>query len=104
REAQLTGEEGDPELNEKIEAIVNTFYIKVIAPILPKIMTDCSYAEANVSKVLGWARTVMLLGMDETFSGEVQKVMGAVVAGADNCWQEAIEPWVDQASSSFVRV
>lgn len=104
REAQLAGEEGDPELNEKIEAIVNTFYIKVIAPMLPRIMTECSYAEANVSKVLSWARTVMLLGMDEAFSREVQKVMDAVVAGADNCWQEAIEPCVDQASSNFVRV
>jgi len=104
RAAQLMGEESDPALNEKIEAIVNTFYIKVIAPILPRIMTDCSYAEANASKVLGWARSVILLGMDKTFSVEVRKVMDAVVAGADNCWQEAIEPCVDQASSGFVRV
>src|SRR5690606_12864080 len=80
------------------------FIIEVIAPMLPRIMSDCSYAEANVSKVLSWARNVILLGMDEAFSKEVQTVMDATVAGAHNCWLEAIEPCVDQASPTFARV
>jgi len=42
--------------------------------------------------------------MDGTFAGEVQKVTDAVGAGADNCWQEAIQPCVDQSSPTFARV
>lgn len=95
REAQLRGEEGDPQFEEKLEAILNAYYDEVIKPMLGKIGTDCAYAEANSSKVLGWSRNVSVLGLDETFAAQTGAVTDAVLKGADNCWQKTIAPCID---------
>lgn len=104
REAQLSGEKGDPEFERRVEAIVNTYFIEVVTPMLPRIATDCAYAEANTAQVLSWVRSTMLAGLEQTFTREAQAVSDAVRAGAHRCWEEAIEPCVDPAGPSFARV
>lgn len=95
REAQLQGEEGDPLFAEKLTAILNSFYIEVIEPMLGRITSDCDFAKANVAKVLSWNRQVALLGLDATFEVQTDAVMSAVVVGMDNCWQKVTKPCVD---------
>lgn len=95
RNADLRGEEGNPQFQEILEGLVRDYYFQIISGLLPGIRSDCAQAKANSSKVLDWARQVELLGMGETFSNESSSIMDAVFAGADNCWEEAIEPCLD---------
>lgn len=99
REAQLRGEEGDPQFEEKLEAILNAFYDEVIKPMLGRIGTDCAYAEANISKVLGWSRNVSVLGLDETFAAQRGAVTDASLKGADNCWKTSVGACIDQQNA-----
>jgi hypothetical protein len=99
REAQLQGEEGDPLFAEKLTAILNSFYIEVIEPMLGRITSDCDFAKANVAKVLSWNRQVALLGLDATFEVQTDAVTSAVVAGMDSCWQKVTQPCVDQSNA-----
>ncbi|HEX7040301.1 MAG TPA: hypothetical protein VF202_09325 [Trueperaceae bacterium] len=97
REAQLAGLPGDPDLDRKLEAVLRTYFQKVVQPMLQQIRLDCAYAKENASKVLGWNRAVALVGKEDVFSAETAEVLGAVVEGAENCWREATEPCVNQA-------
>lgn len=99
REAQLRGEEGDPQFAEKLAAILDAFYEVAVEPMLGRIASDCTYAEVNGSKVLGWSRNVSVLGFDESleeFAAKTGAVMDAVREGADNCWQQTIAPCINQ--------
>ena len=104
REAQRNGEPGDPELESKVEAILNTFFVDVVAPLLPGIAADCAFAEAHLHEALGWTRSVILFGLEATFAREIASAMDAVRAGAHRCWEEAIAPCVDPASTRYARV
>lgn len=104
RTAELLGEEGDPELAEKLEAILNTIFERRVAPLLPGIAGSCAGMEANGSKALGWVRTTQLVGMGATFAPEAARVESAARAGAHRCWEEAIEPCIDPAAASYARV
>jgi hypothetical protein len=104
REAQLRGEEGDPEFEKKMEAILNTFYTEVIAPLLNRISSDCDFAKANIAKVLSWSRQVQLVGFEATFGAQIAAVTDAVVKGMDNCWREVIQPCVDLEDERFGEV
>lgn len=95
REAQLAGLPGDPDFDWKLEAILRTYFREVIQPLLSRIQYDCAFAKENTSKVLGWSRTVAVMGKEDVFAAETQAVMDAVVKGADNCWREATQPCVD---------
>lgn len=92
RTAELRGEAGDPELAEKLEAILNTIFERAIAPLLPEIAGSCAGMAAHGGKALGWVRTTQLVGMGATFAAEARRVESAVRAGADLCWQEATTP------------
>lgn len=92
RTAQLEGLEGDPDLAEKVEAILNTYYKRDIEPLLEAIASGCEGLRAHASKVLGWVRTTQLMGMGDSFTSEAQKVTDAVRAGAEACWEETTEP------------
>ncbi|HET9027480.1 MAG TPA: hypothetical protein VFN07_08160 [Trueperaceae bacterium] len=92
RTAELRGEEGDPELAEKLEAILNTIFQRANAPLLPEISGSCAGVATHASKVLGWVRTTQLAGMGATFAAEAQLVESAVRAGAHLCWKEATTP------------
>jgi hypothetical protein len=102
RAAQLRGEAGDPEFDKKLAAILNTFYIQVISPLLGRISSDCDFAKANVAKVLSWNRQVALLGLDTTFETQMDAVTSAVVAGMDNCWQKVTQPCVNQSNAEQI--
>lgn len=102
REAQLRGEEGDPEFDKKLEAILSTFYIQVISPLLGRIISDCEFAKANIAQVLSWNQQVALLGLDGTFNAQMRAVTTAVVAGMDNCWQKVTQPCVDQSNAEQI--
>lgn len=92
RTAQLEGTAGDPDLAEKVEATLNTYYKRDIEPLLGAIASGCEGIRAHASKVLGWVRATQLAGMSESFASESQKVVDAVLAGAKECWEETTEP------------
>ena len=92
RTAQLEGEAGDPDLAEKVEATLNTYYKRDIEPLLGTLASGCDGIRAHASKVLGWVRATQLAGMSESFASESQKVVDAVLAGAKECWEETTEP------------
>lgn len=100
REAQLAGLPGDPDFDWKLEAILRTYYEKVILPLLYDIEFSCVLAKQNASKVLGWNRTVALVGKEEVFAAETANVVDAVLKGADKCWQQATEPCVDPENAA----
>ncbi len=92
RTAQLEGAAGDPELAAKLEATLNTYYKRDIEPKLETIASGCEGIEAHASEVLGWIRATQLAGMSELFASEAEKVTAAVVAGAQECWNDAAVP------------
>jgi hypothetical protein len=96
RRAQLKGEPGDPQFPKKVEAILITFYDKVVEGMLGQIAIDCAYAEANAPKVLAWSRTVSFWGLDEKLAARMRAVMDAVRKGADACWKAAVAPCIDR--------
>lgn len=104
RHSQLSGAPGDAALEAKVEAIQNTFYLEEVAPLLSRIAADCSFAEANLGKALAWVRATVLIGLEATFSHEIDTASNAVRSGANRCWEEAIAPCIDQNSPSFDRV
>ncbi len=92
RTAQLEGLEGDPDLAEKVEATLNTYFKRDIEPLLAAIASGCEGMRAHASKVLGWVRATQLTGMSESFTSEAKQVEDAVRAGAEECWEETTEP------------
>ncbi len=104
RAAEFMGEEGDPELAEKLEAILNTIFQRSIAPLLPAIGGSCAGVEAHGSKALAWVRSTQLVGMGATFASEAALVQDATRAGAHRCWEEAIQPCIDPAAAGYARV
>lgn len=84
RYRQLNGEEPDPTAMQKVRAVYEKEWELVIQPILERSIHDCTYAKANMSKVLGFGHTVALFGWDDMAS----PVTTGFVAAADNCWKE----------------
>src|SRR5690606_23225060 len=62
RTAELLGEAGDPELAEKLEAILDYLFELAIAPHLEEMANNCAGVEQHGSKALGWLRTTQLVG------------------------------------------
>lgn len=95
RQRQLEGEAPNPEVWETIQLYLTSYYDNVIAPMLPNIRSSCTYAKANNAQVLGWAhQTAIMFGGGE-FGTQQQAIVDAVVTGAENCLNEALEPCVD---------
>ncbi|HVL02906.1 MAG TPA: hypothetical protein VM386_00565, partial [Acidimicrobiales bacterium] len=97
REAQLLGEEGDPQFAEKLTALMVEYANRVVAPLLPQIETDCSFAEENAPKTVAFARQVDLLTPQLNVISET--ILGSVGKGIENCFQETIEPCLDYSDT-----
>ena len=103
RQRQLEGDAPDPEVWETIQLYLTSYYDRVVAPMLPSIRTDCTYAKANNATVLGWARSTALAFGGGQFETHQQTVLDAVVAGAENCLNELLEPCVDATDGAQMR-
>ena len=99
RTAELLGEAGDPELAEKLEAILDYLFELAIAPHLEEMANNCAGVEQHGSKALGWLRTTQLVGMGATFAAKAQEVEGAVRSGAHDCWERAIQPCIPRTGA-----
>lgn len=97
RNRQLEGADPDPAVMEKIGQLMTSYYDNVVAPLLPDIRVECTQAQTHNGQVLGFARQAALLGM---LAAQQQTILDAVIAGAENCLQEAIEPCVDQTDAA----
>ncbi|HEX7003531.1 MAG TPA: hypothetical protein VF168_05045 [Trueperaceae bacterium] len=95
RDAQLQGEQGDPQFSQKLEAILDDYYRNVIAPLLPLIASDCETAQAQSAKVLAWTRLTHLFGLQDSFQAENEAIWNSIIAGLENCWEETTRPCVD---------
>lgn len=102
RQAQLLGLEGDPQLWEKIQQLMDLYYDKIVAPVLERMVRDCEYAQANAHTPLSWARQSQLLGLGEDDPRQA-KVMDALVKSIENCWDEAMKGCIDVKSAEAVQ-
>lgn len=102
RDAQIMGEESDPEATAKLEAILDAYYKLVIEPMLPKIASDCQYGKANAGKALAWVRQVELMGFGKRFAAESDAIGTARMAGLENCWKEMIGECFDPSNEAQV--
>lgn len=102
RDAQIMGEESDPEATNKLEALLDAYYNLYIEPMLPKIASDCKYGKANVGKAVAWVRQVELMGFGERFAQESDAIGTARMAGLENCWKEMIGECFDPSNEAQV--
>jgi hypothetical protein len=100
REALLKGEAPDPDFEERVQGLLGAYYHDVILPMLPKIASDCTYAENNAHKAVSWTRQVALIGAG--FEAERQTVLDTVAFGISNCWIEAVGPCINWSNASQV--
>jgi hypothetical protein len=101
REAALTDQPGDPEFGNKLTALMQDFYTRVVHPILGPSRTDCGYAERYFHRAVSWARQIQLLGMSEdpydgAFDAEEQAINDASIASYYNCLKKATEPCINR--------
>lgn len=104
RDAGLGEQAGDPDLEANLAAVLNTYYVDEVLPLLPGIEGSCAAAEMGIPQVLAWIRAASLAGLEATFAGEIERASAAVRAGAHRCWEEAITPCVDPAAPTYNRV
>ena len=100
RDAQVRGESGDPQFAEKLEAILDSYFQKVIAPLLPLIESDCKAARAHSAEVLAWTRQTHLFGLQERFRSENAAIWNSIISGLENCWEETVQPCLDRANET----
>jgi len=84
RYRQLTGQPSDPTVWDKVRAVYEEEWRLVIQPILERSIQDCTYAKANMSKVLSFGHSVSIMGWEDLASDIVPGLLKA----ADNCWKE----------------
>ncbi|HEX2862955.1 MAG TPA: hypothetical protein VHN99_00180, partial [Deinococcales bacterium] len=101
RDAMLNNQPGDPQFGEKMIAIENTFWEKIVQPLLPGIAANCGTARESAPKALSWAREAVLVS-ESSFQDQAAQVTSAVAKGADACWQEDIKPCVDQNDTAQI--
>ena len=83
RQAELLGLPENPVFWETIEKMAREAYDKFVAPLLPVALNDCAKAPAILSRALGCARQMALMGWNETiFEAEYQKIM--------DTWQQVL--------------
>ena len=100
RDAQVRGESGDPQFAENLEAILESYFRKEIAPLLPLIESDCEAARAYSAKVLAWTRQTHLFGLQERFQSETAAIWTSIITGLENCWEETVQPCLDRANET----
>ena len=95
RDRQVQGLPPDPEVLEMLEAAQLAHYQTIILPLLGRIATECSFAEANLSKALGWSRWASLVDGGTRFASEIGAVDSAFRQGIEICWRELTSPCLD---------
>lgn len=95
REAQLRGEPGDPDFAAKLEALLQSYFEKVIAPLLPQIASDCEAVKQHAAKAIAWARQTQLFGVGDSFQSEADAIWDSVVSGLEDCWEDTVEPCIN---------
>lgn len=103
RERLLRGEDSDPRLAEILENAAREYWVRVVEPMLNRMMTDCAYAESTMHYALGWSRQVSLLGMEASFVTEQARVTSTLVAALENCWGETIGDCIDEGDATQVQ-
>lgn len=95
RHHQLLGEEGDPDLNAKLEVLFHRWYNELVEPTLSRIQTDCSYSRTAVPRAVAFIRQVQLFGAAEDFAAEDEAITQAAIAGLRNCFDEGKKDCID---------
>jgi hypothetical protein len=104
RQAQLLGQEGDPEFGEKYDQLMRDFYKKVIAPLLPVAISDCTQAKTILPMAFGWMRQQQLLGgEDAVLADEEAAIIDAFTKALDNCWNKVTKPCMGPPDSAQFR-
>ena len=85
RQAQLLGQETDPDFESRMMGFSREAYDSFIAPQLPTALNDCAAAPAILSRALGWSRQVQLMWGQERFSAEIQKIYDTIDQVRINC-------------------
>ncbi len=86
RQAQLLGVvEPDPNFLNRMSEFLREAYDSFIAPQLPIALEDCAKAPAILSRALSWARQAELLGMEDEFRAEIDKIIETYEQAKEKC-------------------
>jgi hypothetical protein len=94
RQAQLLGQDTDPEFERRMGGFLREAYDSFIAPQLPIALQNCEAASSILSKALGWLRQVQLLGYDSEFQSESTKIMETMNQAIVKCYDKEYEQCV----------
>ncbi|AWN21932.1 hypothetical protein DKM44_00675 [Deinococcus irradiatisoli] len=93
RRRALEGQPGDPQLWDKVAALMQQMYQEDVAPYLAEVSGHCAAGEALTPALLRWVRQVELVGSGG-FGVQVGSVMDAVRASVQSCLHEQTAPCV----------
>jgi hypothetical protein len=102
RQAELLGQEGDPEFAQKYEQLVRDFFNKVIVPRLEVAKTDCAQAKTIIPMVFGWERQQLLVPT-VNIDAEEATIREAFGQALDNCWEKVTKPCMGPPDSAQFR-
>lgn len=103
RERLLRGENPNADWARMVEDILRTLWVKAVEPTLPRIMSDCEYAEQNVDLAIWFLRLAALRGFSDTFGPQDTQIKSTVIAALENCWSQTIVPCIDPENADQVR-
>ena len=92
RQAQLLGQPGDPQFNEKLEFLLREYFAVAILPNLPAAESDCGTAERVIPQANSWSRMVELNGKGDIFAAENAAIRDTWVRSLEACWSEVTAP------------
>jgi hypothetical protein len=87
----------------RVEAELRAYYNSVLANELEVARTNCERGKAIAPKALSWARSAQLIGLGETFAGEIDNIMSALVDALVNCYNESFDKCVDNHDPAQVQ-
>ena len=86
RNRALQGLEPDPQLADKLQAVLQAFYNEILEPAFNTMKTDCSAAQRLAPMAIRWERRVELVGLHDEFVPQEGAVHEAVIAALENCF------------------
>ncbi|WP_020700647.1 hypothetical protein [Deinococcus apachensis] len=89
----LDGQPGDPQLWDKLSALMEQMYDEDVAPYLGEVAGNCTVGEALIPSLLVWVRQVELVGLGG-FEAQKGAVMDAVRGSVGSCLREETVPCV----------
>jgi hypothetical protein len=96
RDAQLHGQEPDPQFGNRLTELIQQDYDRNIAPLLPIALTDCAQAQKIIPRALSWERQATLLGgaMATRFQPQVHRIREDLVTAMINCYNKEYDQCV----------